>query len=69
VSYSSGRAHAELDAAIDAAQATEQESFDEAAGAAADAARFLDEINLLSAAGIVLLALLGLFQRLREYRA
>jgi hypothetical protein len=69
VSYTSGRAHAELDAAIDAAQATEQESFDEAAGAAADAARFLDEINLLSAAGIVLLALLGLFQRLREYRA
>jgi hypothetical protein len=69
VSYTSGRAHAELEAAIDAAQATEQESFDEAAGAAADAARFLDEINLLSAAGIVLLALLGLFQRLREYRA
>ena len=66
-SYTSGRAYAELDAAIDAAQAIEQESFDEAAGAAADAARLLDEINLLSAAGIVLLALLGLFQRLREY--
>jgi hypothetical protein len=68
-SYTSGRAHAELDAAIDAAQGTEQESFDEAAGAAADAARHLDEVNSLSAAGIVLLAVLGLFQRLREYRA
>ena len=29
----------------------------------------LDELNLLAAAGILLLALLGLFQRLREYRA
>ena len=66
--YTSGRAYAELDDAIDAAQAIEQASFDEAAGAAADAARLLDEINLLSAAGILLLALLGLFQRLREYR-
>jgi hypothetical protein len=66
--YTSGQAYAELDAAIDSAQSIEQESFDEAAGSAADAARLLDEINLLSAAGIVLLALLGLFQRLREYR-
>ena len=66
--YTSGRAYAELDAAIDSAQAIEQASFDEAAEAAADAARHLDEINLLSAAAIVLLALLGLFQRLREYR-
>jgi hypothetical protein len=68
-SYASGRAYAELDAAIDAAQVIEQESFDEAAGAASDAARLLNEVNILSAAGIVLLALLGLFQRLREYRA
>ncbi len=68
-SHASGRAYAELDAAIDAAQAIEQESFDDAAGAASDAARLLDEVNLLSAAAIVLLALLGLFQRLREYRA
>ena len=66
--YASGRAYAELDAAIDSAQSIEQESFDDAAGAAADAARLLDEVNLLSAAGIVLLVLLGLFQRLREYR-
>lgn len=67
-SYTSGRTYAELDAAIDSAQRIEQETFDEAAGAAADAARHLDEINLLAAAGILLLALLGLFQRLREYR-
>jgi hypothetical protein len=67
--YARGAAYAELDAAIDAAQAIEQASFDDAAGAAADAARLLDEVNLLSAAAILALSLLGLFQRLREYRA
>jgi hypothetical protein len=67
--YARGAAYAELDAAIDAAQAIEQASFDGAAGAAADAARPLDEVNLLSAAAILALSLLGLFQRLREYRA
>lgn len=68
-SYRDGRAYAELSEAINAAQAIEQESFDEAAGAAASAARLLDEVNVLAAAAVVLLALLGLFQRLREYRA
>jgi hypothetical protein len=66
--YTGGRAYAELGAAIDSAQAIEQASFDDAAGDAADAARLLDEVNLLSAAGALLLVLLGLFQRLREYR-
>jgi hypothetical protein len=66
--YTSGRAYAELDAAIDSAQTIEQTSFDEAADAAAEAARPLDEVNILCAAGVVLLALFGLFQRLREYR-
>ena len=63
----SGR-HDLRDAAIDSAQAIEQTSFDEAADAAAKAARPLDEVNILCAAGVLLLALFGLFQRLREYR-
>jgi hypothetical protein len=69
LSYTNAGAYAQLEAAIDTAQANEQESFDEAAGDAADAARLLDEANVLSAVGVLLLALLGLFQRLREYRA
>lgn len=66
--YANGQAYIDLDAAITAAQATEQETFDEAADAAEDSAAPLDELNLLGAAGILMLAQLGLFQRLREYR-
>ncbi|MGH9213111.1 MAG: hypothetical protein ACRD2C_20935 [Acidimicrobiales bacterium] len=66
--YTDGRAYTGLDAAITAVQANEQETFDEAADAAGDAAAPLDELNFLAAPGILLLALLGLFQRLREYR-
>jgi hypothetical protein len=69
MSFTNAGAYAQLDAAINTAQVNEQESFDEAAGDAADAARLLDEANVLSAVGVLLLALLGLFQRLREYRA
>ena len=64
-----GQAYTDLDAAITAAQAIEQGTFDESADAAEDAAAPLDVLNLLAAAGILLLAQLGLFQRLREYRA
>jgi hypothetical protein len=67
--YTNGQAYIDLDAAITAAQAIEQGTFDEAADAAEDAAAPLDVLNLLAAAGILLLAQLGLFQRLREYRA
>ncbi|HEY6697802.1 MAG TPA: hypothetical protein VIZ67_06235 [Acidimicrobiales bacterium] len=67
--YMDGRAYGDLNDAINAAQGIEQEAFDDAAGAAADAAAPLDDINLVSAPAILLLALLGLFQRLREYRA
>lgn len=69
LSYTNAGAYAQLDAAINTAQTNEQDSFDEAAGDAADAARLLDEANVLSAVGVLVLALLGLFQRLREYRA
>ena len=67
--YMDGQAYGDLNDAINAAQGIEQEAFDDAAGAAADAAAPLDDINLVSAPAILLLALLGLFQRLREYRA
>jgi hypothetical protein len=67
--YMDGQAYGDLNDAINAAQGIEQEAFDDAAGAAADAAAPLDDINLVSAPAIILLALLGLFQRLREYRA
>jgi hypothetical protein len=67
--YMDGRAYGDLNDAINAAQGIEQEAFDDAAGAAADAAAPLDDINLVAAPAILLLALLGLFQRLREYRA
>jgi hypothetical protein len=67
--YTNGQVYIDLDAAITAAQAIEQGTFDEAADAAEDAAAPLDVLNLLAAAGILLLAQLGLFQRLREYRA
>jgi hypothetical protein len=67
--YMDGRAYGDLNDAINAAQGIEQEAFDDAAGAAADAAAPLGDINLVSAPAIILLALLGLFQRLREYRA
>jgi hypothetical protein len=66
--YTNGRAYTDLDAAITALQANEQDTFDEAAEAAEDAAAPLDELNFLAAPAILLLALLGLFQRLREYR-
>jgi hypothetical protein len=67
--YMDGQAYGDLNDAINAAQGIEQDAFDDAAGAAADAAAPLDDINLVSAPAILLLALLGLFQRLREYRA
>jgi hypothetical protein len=67
--YAGGQAYADLGAAITAQQAAEQESFDEAAEAARDAVEPLNELNALAAVGILGLALLGLFQRLREYRA
>ena len=58
--YTNGQAYADLDAAITAAQAIEQGTFDEAADAAEDAAAPLDVLNLL-ARRILLLAQLGLF--------
>jgi hypothetical protein len=67
--YIDGQAYSDLSDAIISAQRIEQEAFDDAAGAAANAAAPLDDINLVSAPAIILLALLGLFQRLREYRA
>jgi hypothetical protein len=67
--YANDQTYADLDAAITAQQEIEQESFDEAADAAEDAVAPLNELNALAAVGVLGLALLGLFQRLREYRA
>jgi hypothetical protein len=66
--YESGEAFTELTDAIDDAQAIDQATFDDHAGAAADAAAHVDKITIAAAAGVLVLVLLGLYQRLREYR-
>jgi hypothetical protein len=66
--YQSGEAFTELTDAIDDAQAIDQATFDDHAGAAADAAAPVDRVTLAAAAGVLALVLLGLYQRLREYR-
>jgi hypothetical protein len=66
--YESGEAFTELTDAIDDAQAIHQATFDDHAGAAADAAAHVDKITVAAAGGVLVLVLLGLYQRLREYR-
>jgi hypothetical protein len=66
--YGSGEAFTELTDAVDDAQAIDQATFDDHAGAAADAAAHVDKITLAAAGGVLVLVLLGLYQRLREYR-
>jgi hypothetical protein len=56
-----------LSRAIGDAQTVDQATFDRHARAATRATNHLDRIALVAAAGILLLALLGLYQRLREY--
>jgi hypothetical protein len=66
--YEGGEAFTELTDAIDDAQAIDQAAFDDHAGAAADAAANVDGITVAAAGGVLALVLLGLYQRLREYR-
>jgi hypothetical protein len=66
--YEGGEAFTELTDAIDDAQAIDQATFDAHASAAADAAANVDKITIAAAGGVLLLVLLGLYQRLREYR-
>ena len=67
-SYRDARAYTALTGAIDAAQVRDQVTFDTEARAAAGATAHVGDVNLLAAAAILVLVLLGLYQRLREYR-
>jgi hypothetical protein len=66
--YEDGEAFTELSDAIDDAQSIDQATFDAHASAAADAAAHVDKITIAAAGVVLLLVLLGLYQRLREYR-
>jgi len=65
--YNSGQGFTEMAAAIDDAQTSGQATFDEHAAAAAAASDPVDEVTLVVAGAVLVLVLLGLFQRLREY--
>lgn len=65
--YRNGEAFTELTDVIAQAQSNDQATFDGHAGKAADATAHVDRVTLIAAAGILLLILLGLYQRLREY--
>jgi len=65
--YRNGEAFTELTDVIAQAQTADQATFDGHAGKAADATAHVDRVTLIAAAGILVLVLLGLYQRLREY--
>jgi hypothetical protein len=67
--YDNARTFAVLSDAIDDAQAVDQATFDAHAGLAADATDNVGEITTVAAGAVLLLMLLGLYQRLREYSA
>jgi len=66
--FRGGRAFAELTDALDHAQAVDQRTFDAHVAAAVAATRHVDVVNLVAAAAMAALAVLGLYVRLREYR-
>jgi len=66
--FRSARTFSQLTGAIDRAEAVDQATFDSHAAAASRAIRHIDLVNLLSGAAILILGLLGLNQRLGEYR-
>jgi hypothetical protein len=67
--YDTAQTFGVLSDAIDDAQTADQATFDRHAGRAADATAHVDQIALAAAGGVLLLILLGLYQRLREYGA
>jgi hypothetical protein len=67
--YRRGETFGQLTAAIDEAQAEDQSIFDAHADLALDAVARLDRIAAVAAAGVLLLVVLGLWLRLREYGA
>jgi hypothetical protein len=67
--YEDGEAFDELTSAIDLAQSIDQRTFDDHAQAAQDATRNLGWVNAFAAVVIAALVILGLYQRLREYRS
>jgi hypothetical protein len=66
--YQDAQAFTALTRAVDEAQVIDQATFDAEARAAADATAHVGDVNTIAAAGMVVLVLLGLYQRLREYR-
>jgi hypothetical protein len=66
--YEGREAYGQLVGAIDEAQAIDQRTFDDHAEAAEDATAGLGLLNLVVAGLVAALVLLGLYQRLREYR-
>jgi hypothetical protein len=66
--FRTGEAFAALTDALDQTQSIDQRTFDTYAAAAADATKRVDLANLVAAGAIVVLTILGLYQRLREYQ-
>jgi hypothetical protein len=67
--YDNARTFTVLSDAIDDAQAVDQATFDAHAGLAAESTSRVDQITLAAAGAVLLLMLVGLYQRLREYGA
>jgi hypothetical protein len=67
--YDNARTFTVLSDAIDDAQTADQATFDGHANQAAEATGNVDEITLVAAGAVLLLMLLGLYLRLREYGA
>jgi hypothetical protein len=67
--YDNARTFTVLSDAIDDAQTADQATFDGHARRAAEATSHVDEMTLAAAGAVLLLALLGLYLRLREYGA
>jgi hypothetical protein len=65
--YEAGETYTELTNAIDTAHAVNQATFDDHADAAADAAAYVDLVTTVVAGAVLLLVVLGLYLRLREY--
>jgi hypothetical protein len=66
--YQQGQAFTALTDAIDEAQRADQASFDDHVTAATDAASLVGPVGLATAGAALVLVLVGLYQRLREYR-
>lgn len=67
--FAAGTAYRELTDDLQAEQANRQDTFDDEAGRARDAVQPVDRVNLLLAGAVLILVLVGLGQRLREYRS